>query len=366
MGGAGVTGEFAGEIRVDALQDAGAQQHVTHRGRLGVENLVDQITSDGAVFGLEFLHELLGIGMPVQRQRGQPYPRHPAFGPPGESLDRRLGQGDALMRQEQAGLLDVEGQVVGPDLGELPGQPVPVQGQQRVHPRGNDQMQAWMGVPLHVVQGVQSGRICHQVKIVEDQDDGRVLDREHRGQPDQERMLHGLTCGPGEDPRHENACPPQGSHDIRPEHPRLVVIVVEGDPGQDAGVRAGGGPGGDSHGLACSRRPGDRGQRAASALGDELLDARAGDRPARQFGHDNFGHQDRIVSVGTPAESGCPSGLGTGHPRFPSRNLIQSAARPAGTVWQADPCFPLPFFFLRYTRSHHPRRSHLAADYHPP
>jgi len=38
--------------------------------------------------------------------------------------------------QQQAGFGDGEGQVAGPDLGQLPGQPVPVQ-RQRVHPRGN-------------------------------------------------------------------------------------------------------------------------------------------------------------------------------------------------------------------------------------
>jgi hypothetical protein len=64
---------------------------------LGVEDLVDQIAGDGAVLGLQFLHELLRIGMPVQGERGQAYPRHPALGASVEAFDRRRGQGDAVM-----------------------------------------------------------------------------------------------------------------------------------------------------------------------------------------------------------------------------------------------------------------------------
>ena len=73
--------------------------------------------------------------MAVQRDSGKADPRRPALSPPDDALKRVSGQGDALPGHEQGGFGNAEGEIVRADLGQLSGEPVPVQGQQRVHPR---------------------------------------------------------------------------------------------------------------------------------------------------------------------------------------------------------------------------------------
>ena len=104
--------------------------------RRGVENLRHQVAGQGAVLGDQLGDELVRVGMGAHRDRGQPQPGRPALRPPGQALQRARRQRDAVPGQQQAGFGDGERQVAGPDLGQLAGQPVAVQRQRRVHPRG--------------------------------------------------------------------------------------------------------------------------------------------------------------------------------------------------------------------------------------
>ena len=131
-----VAGQFAGGLGADLLQDGRAQQDVPDLRRLGVENLRHQVAGQGAVVGDQLGDELVRVGMSAHRDRGQAQAGRPALGPPGQALQRVRRQRDAVPGQQQAGFGDGERQVAGPDLGQLAGQPVAVQRQQRVHPRG--------------------------------------------------------------------------------------------------------------------------------------------------------------------------------------------------------------------------------------
>src|SRR2546422_8301877 len=56
-----VIGQLADELGVDAVQDAGPEQHLTGRSRLSVEYLLHQIAGDGGFPGLQFLRELVRV-----------------------------------------------------------------------------------------------------------------------------------------------------------------------------------------------------------------------------------------------------------------------------------------------------------------
>jgi len=58
----------------------------------------------------------------LQGHRGQAHARGPALDPAGDAIQRVRGQGDAVMREQQYGLLGAEGEVIGSDFGQLSGE----------------------------------------------------------------------------------------------------------------------------------------------------------------------------------------------------------------------------------------------------
>ena len=136
------TGQLAGGLGVDPLQDGRAQQQVPDLRRHGAENLVHQVAGQGAVIGDQLLDELLGVLDESPGTAARRRPAAPAFRPPGQALQRVRRQSAAVLGQEQAGFGGAEGDVAGPDLGQLARQPVAVQRQQRKGPRTANQAQA--------------------------------------------------------------------------------------------------------------------------------------------------------------------------------------------------------------------------------
>ena len=202
-------------------------------------------------------------------------------------------QRDAVPGQQQAGFGDGERQVAGPDLGQLPGQPVAVQRQRRVHPRGNHQPQPGPGVPQHVVKPVQHLGVGQQMQVVQDQRHRRVLGRQRRRQPQQEQVA-GLPARRRATRRDGNAGPAQCRDDIGPEDLRLVVELIQADPGHRPGF--GRRPQRQRHRLARARRAGDNRQRAPPrALGDQLGDPRPRHHPVRHTRRGDLRDQDRIA-----------------------------------------------------------------------
>lgn len=81
MQGLVITGHFAGGFRGDLLQDARAQQQPLHLRRLGLQNLFDQVGGEGAVFGGQFLDELVRVGVAIHGERDQAQARRPPLDP---------------------------------------------------------------------------------------------------------------------------------------------------------------------------------------------------------------------------------------------------------------------------------------------
>ena len=118
------------------------------------------------------------------------------------------------MRQQRAGFFHAEGQVVGPDLGKLSGEPVPLQRQERVPPGPDHQVQARAGVPQQVGEPIEDGRTREQMEVVKDHHHGRILSGQHRSEPQQEGVIDGVAAWPGRDTRYGDAGLPQGRRDV--------------------------------------------------------------------------------------------------------------------------------------------------------
>ena len=287
-----VAGQLAGGLGADLLQDAGVQQDIADRGRLGIEDLRHQVAGQGAVVGDQLGNELVRAGMGRHRDRGQPQARSPALGPPGQGLQRVRRQRDAVPGQQLPGFGGGERQVAGPDLGQLPGQPVTVHRQRRVHPCGHHQPQPRAGVPQHVTEPVQHLRAGQQMQVIEDHRHRRVLGSQHRRQPQQE-PVPGIPPPPGRQHRRDgHAGPAQRRHHMGPEEPRPVIELIHRDPGHRPWL--GRRPRRQRHRLARPRRAGDRSQRAPPpALGDQLGDPRPRHRPVRHTRRRDLRCQDR-------------------------------------------------------------------------
>ncbi len=249
-----IAGQFDGSSGADMLQDAGAQQDFLDFRWLDVEHLVDQIAGHGAVFGHQFLDELVRVGMSAQGYRGQAQAGRPALGPPVQAFQRVGGQQAAVLVQQQSGLVEAEGQVASPDLGQLPGQPVTVQRQQRIHPRRDQQPQAGPRVPQHELKPLQCAGIGQQVQVIKDQRDRRVLGGQCYRQAQQEPVLSPCPARYGPQRlRDDDTGLAQRRHHIRPEHTRPVVELIQPDPGHRPGF--GGRPQGRGP-SSCPRREG--------------------------------------------------------------------------------------------------------------
>jgi len=291
-----VTGQLAGQVRVDLVQDAGPQHQVPRGGRLGVEHLGDQVAGDDVVLGGEVLDEQRGIGMAVQRQGGQPQSGGPALDPPGDELQHRAGQGDAVLGHQLGRFGNGEGHLGGADLGQLPGHPVAVQRQQRVRPRGRDQVQARLGVPQHGGQFLHRSGRGDQVQVIQDQDHRRILLGQDGRQPEQEAMVDGTAAGEqGLAAWYGHSRLAQRLDGTRPERPRPVVELVQRDPGHPPACRARGRPRGQGHRLARAGRAGHHRQRQGRARRDAPGQARPRDHPAGHGGRGDLGRQHRMT-----------------------------------------------------------------------
>ncbi len=191
-----IAGQVDRGIGADVVQDAGAQQDLANLRWLNVEHFVNQVADQGATFGHQFLDELARVGMGGQGKGGEAQARRPALGALGQALQQIRRQRAAVLGQQQTRFGDAERDVAGPDLGQLPGQPVAVQRKQRVHARGDHEPQGGPGIAQHEVQCLQHGRVGQHVQVIKDQGHRRVLGGQRRGQPEQESVTVASGDGP--------------------------------------------------------------------------------------------------------------------------------------------------------------------------
>ena len=146
-----------------------------HVAGLAVQHLGEQVLRDRPVAAGELRDEPLRVGVTGQGERREAQARGPPFGPLVQQRRSGLGQRDTRGGEQLAGLPLGEPQIRGADLGQLAGQPQPMQaqpqvaacGQHRVHAGGKVRQQ-----PGELGEGVRGVQL---VQIVDDQDEAAAM-----------------------------------------------------------------------------------------------------------------------------------------------------------------------------------------------
>jgi hypothetical protein len=177
---AAIAGQQVGQLAVDPVHDRGAQQQPPHRLALTFQHLGQQILRHRPLGPGKLGRQPPRIGVPGQRQRGQPQPRRPALGPLHQR--RHLGQVHPGRLEQFLGLGHGEPQIRLADLGQLALQPQPVQPQPHVMPGGQHEPQARRGPHDQQLQLPQ--RVGAQlVHVVDHQPQHLIQRRQIRQQP---------------------------------------------------------------------------------------------------------------------------------------------------------------------------------------
>ena len=290
----------AGQLRrdpgADPVHDAGLQQQVPDLGGLVIQRLLHQVPGDRAVLRGQLLDELPRITMITQRQRRQPQPRRPPLIDPGQQLQRGRRQRDPVLGHQLARLGHAERQLPGPDLGQLPGQPVPVQRQHRIRPRAHHQPQPRPRVPQQVRQPLHQPRPRQLMQVIQHQHHRRILHRQLRRQPQQEHMIRRRRPGRRRrDPPQRHPRRPQRLHHRRPEHPRPAIKLIQRHPRHQTPPRRR--PRRHRHRLTRPRRPRHHRQRPRRTLIQPPVQPRPRHQPPRHPRHPHLSLQHTISTA---------------------------------------------------------------------
>ncbi len=194
----------------------------------------------------------------------------------------------------------VEGEIEGTDLGELATDPQAMQPQWRIGSTQDDEPHRGRQMVDQLTERFQHRVTGDLVEVVEHHD--------HRagefGQPDPDlpRLLIGEPR-PGNDVmqtalRRHGTRPHHRAEQIRPERLWVVVGGVKTHPGDGAGRRAVGGPGGNSQRLARARTGTDQGELLRRALGQPIFQAAPTDQTRRNDRGLGLEHGQRLQTLG--------------------------------------------------------------------
>ena len=198
---AGPSGQQVGQLAVDPGQDGGPEQQLPRLFRLPLEDLGHQVLGDRALAAAELGREAFRIGVPGQRQRGQPQSRRPALGPAVQQVQRGVGQRHPGRIQQRPRLGPAEPQIIRADLGELPGQAQPVQAQPKVTAGNQDEPQGGRGAHDQQLQLAQRLGRAQLVQVVDHQPDLLFQRGEVLQQPLDRRPA--IQVGRGRQPAHQ-------------------------------------------------------------------------------------------------------------------------------------------------------------------
>jgi hypothetical protein len=112
-----LAGQRVGELAADPLHQAGPQQQPPHLLALPVQHLGQQVLGHRTLAAGELRREPLRIGVPGQRQRGQPQTGRPPFGPLVQHRQRGPGQLHPGGLEQPSRLFSGKPQIIGADLG---------------------------------------------------------------------------------------------------------------------------------------------------------------------------------------------------------------------------------------------------------
>ncbi|EFE66324.1 predicted protein [Streptomyces viridosporus ATCC 14672] len=235
--GVGPAREHVGELGAEPVEQADPQQQVLGLVVLPPEHLRQQVVGDRAVIDLELLEVPLRIRALPCRQGAQPQPG----GPPPGALQKRAhggrGQPQPVQLQQFGRFPGSEGQLRAPDLRQLTGGAVAVQGQQRLGPGDEDQPQSPPGVAQHELQLLRDLRCGDPVVLVEHHDHGLLTGAQPGGEPGRQGRGHPARVRREADVLGQgDAGGAQGPQQVRPEHPRPLTGRIGGEPGDDRPV----------------------------------------------------------------------------------------------------------------------------------
>ena len=209
----------------------------------------------------------------LEGERGQIQPDRPPLGPPDQLGHLRVGQPDPGTLQQRAGLLLVHGQLVGPDLDHLALGAQQGHRQGRGAPGGQQQLRPCREPHRQLGHRIKALEVVQQFQMVQDHGNRRGhLGYRGRQPRDDGGQDGGARGGQGlEDCRVDRLDPVQRGRDIAQQDDRVVVALVDRDPGDPAPLPRR--PLGEQRGLAIAGR-GDHTDERRGLGGEQLLDQR--------------------------------------------------------------------------------------------
>ena len=216
---------------------AGEERHVGPRD--AVEELRTQVVGDEAVIPGGNRPSTRTRAARVHRQRRQVQPGRPSLGPLDELIDVDIAEFDLRAAEQRPGLIGVHRQIPGRDLDH------PALRSQARHREGQlllraDRQRRTTGQPHRQLgHDVSARTIRERLGLVEHHDDRRFPRRQRA---DQTADISDAPTPRPQRPQHRRIDaldPIQGHRQIRQQHRRIVVAVIQRDPG-DAGPQAGG------------------------------------------------------------------------------------------------------------------------------
>ena len=294
-GGVAASAERDGEIRPYLSDDARPHQEIPDAGRLGIEELRDEIVGDSTTIVGRTARCLPGFRKPARRGGCEPEACCPATGRLGMGVYRLARKVDAVRCKEVVDLRADEREIAEADLGHHACQPVAVQGQSGIDPADDHQPQVRARMAEEEIELGGNCRPSQHLSVVKDDDDRLAPVGQCRGQADQQGMLNRVrSCG-HTDGRQLHAVMGKARQEVGPEDSRVGILGVEADPHERCGRPAGNDPRVQQHRLPRPRQGTDERQRPVHAAGHDIQKPVPHDHPWTQRRYPELRGHDRVA-----------------------------------------------------------------------
>lgn len=305
----GSFGQGVAQVGGQLVEHRGGEEELAHRGRLPVQDLLDQVVEDEAVTageGVDESGDLRRGRLGRDGQRGQLKPGGPALGPLTESRDLSGPQAQGHdLGEEGTGLRRSESQLAGSHLDQFRAGPQPGQRQRRVGPGGDGESDSGRQVVEQKGHRVVDCYLVDEVVVVQRQHGPAGEQVQVVDQADQHVLRRRAATVRQQRPRlvaHPRRGHPDRGDQVREELVDVGVAAVQRQPAdrriRDRGRRQ---PLGHQRRLAEPRRRGDQHEprrrfRTREQPADEPVPRQ---QPPTRRGHPQLGGQDRhAASVG--------------------------------------------------------------------
>ncbi|MCY1425594.1 hypothetical protein D9M71_413850 [compost metagenome] len=219
------------ERRAEFVEQAAADQEVAQFLRLARQHVFQQVVAERRIGAVEGLDEALCIGAALQRQGHQPERRDPAFGALLQALQLLVVQRQTAMPAEEVGGLGgAEAQVGGADLQQFAVGAEASEADVRQAPRADQQLAVGRQVIGDLPHQGEHRGIAQRLEVVEEEGEGLRQRHQLIGQVDGARDFVGAD-------RKLRCDVLQGADQVADEARRVVVGVVQGQPGHRAAGR---------------------------------------------------------------------------------------------------------------------------------